>query len=112
MRNTAFIDQVLASAVVGNKIAGLVAAAADADGMLYHAAFGRLDAGKPARMTPDAVFRIASMTKAVTATAAMQMVEQGRLSLDQPARAVLPFLAETQVLDRFDAGGAPALRAA
>src|SRR4051794_6589104 len=110
MRNTAFIDQVLASAVVGNKIAGLVAAAADADGMLYHAAFGRLDAafgrldaGKPARMTPDAVFRIASMTKAVTATAAMQMVEQGRLSLDQPARAVLPFLAETQVLDRFDA---------
>jgi methyl acetate hydrolase len=111
MRNTAVIDQVLASAVAGDRIAGLVAAAADADGMLYHSAFGRLDIGKPARMTPDAVFRIASMTKAITATAAMQLVEQGRLSLDQPAREVLPFLAETQVLDGFDAAGQPILRA-
>jgi methyl acetate hydrolase len=110
MRNTALIDQVLASAVAGGRIAGLVAATADADGVFHHAAFGRLDISRPARMTPDAVFRIASMTKAITAAAAMQMVEQGRLSLDQPARAVLPFLAETQVLDGFDAAGQPVLR--
>ena len=48
------------------------------------------------------MFRIASMTKAITATAAMQLVEQGKLSLDQPAREILPFLAETKVLLGFD----------
>lgn len=110
MRNTGSIDQVLASAVAGDRIAGLVATAADADGVFYHAAFGRLDVSRSAPMTPDAVFRIASMTKAITAAAAMQLVEQGRLSLDQPARTVLPFLADTPVLDGFDAAGQPVLR--
>jgi CubicO group peptidase (beta-lactamase class C family) len=51
------------------------------------------------------------MTKAITATAAMQLTEQGKLSLDQPAREILPFLAETKVLDGFDAAGQPVLRA-
>jgi len=62
-------------------------------------------------MTVDSVFRIASMTKAITATAAMQLTEQGTLSLDQPAREILPFLAETKVLEGFDAAGQPVLRA-
>ncbi|HVY17923.1 MAG TPA: serine hydrolase domain-containing protein [Rhodopila sp.] len=111
MRNTAQIDKVLAAAVAGGHIAGLTAAAADRDGEIYAAAFGlrRIDA--PQRMTTDTVFRIASMTKAVTGAAAMQMVEQGKLSLDQPAKEVLPFLAETQVLDGFDGAGQPVLRA-
>jgi methyl acetate hydrolase len=111
MRNVAEIDTVLAAAVSSNRIAGLVAAAADADGVIYHAAFGRLNVALPARMTTDSVFRIASMTKAITATAAMQLTEQGKLSLDQPAREILPFLAETKVLDGFDANGQPILRA-
>ncbi len=111
MRNTAQIDKVLADAVAGGRIAGLTAAAADQDGSFYTAAFGLRAIDTPKRMTTDTVFRIASMTKAITGAAAMQMVEQGKLSLDQPAKEILPFLAETQVLDGFDSAGKPILRA-
>lgn len=110
-RSTALIDNVLAGAIEGGRIAGLVAAAADADGTFYNAAFGRNSIADPRPMAADAMFRIASMTKAVTGAAAMQLVEQGKLSLDAPAREVLPVLAETKVLDGFDAAGQPVLRA-
>ena len=63
-------------------------------------------------MTLDTVFRIASMTKAITGVAAMQCVEQGKLALDQPAGEIMPELAEPQVLDGFDAAGKPRLRPA
>ena len=61
-------------------------------------------------MTVDSVFWIASMTKAVTTAAAMQMVEQGKLKLDQPASEILPDLASAQVLEGFDATDKPQLR--
>ena len=61
-------------------------------------------------MTVDSVLWIASMTKAVTTAAAMQMVEQGKLKLDQPASEILPDLASAQVLEGFDAAGKPQLR--
>jgi methyl acetate hydrolase len=51
------------------------------------------------------------MTKAITAAAAMQLTEQGKLSLDQPAREILPFLADTKVLLGFDANDIPIMRA-
>jgi methyl acetate hydrolase len=111
MRSVALIDSVLAAAVSDGKIAGLAAAAADKDGVIYCSAFGRRNASQPTRMTADAVFRIASMTKAITAAAAMQLFEQGKLSLDQPAKEVLPFLADTKVLLGFAADGIPIMRA-
>jgi methyl acetate hydrolase len=111
MRNIALIDKALAACINGKKIAGLVAAAADQDGTIYTAAFGRLDVTQPQRMTKDAVFRIASMTKAITAAAAMQLVQQGKLSLDQPAREILPVLADTKVLLGFDVNDIPLVRA-
>jgi CubicO group peptidase (beta-lactamase class C family) len=61
-------------------------------------------------MTADTVGAIASMTKALTAAAAMQQVEAGRLTLDGPAGEVLAQLAEVQVLDGFDDAGRPRLR--
>ena len=63
-------------------------------------------------MTPDTIFRIASMTKAVTSVAAMQLVEAGLIELDQPIGRVLPELAAPQVLAGFDAAGKPRLRPA
>ena len=66
----------------------------------------------PAPMQLDTIFRIASMTKAVTGVAAMQCVERGKLSLDQPAGEIMPELAEPKVLEGFDADGKPILRAA
>jgi methyl acetate hydrolase len=63
-------------------------------------------------MTPDSVFWMASMTKAITAAACMQLVEQGKLSLDEPIGKVLPDLAAPQVLEGFDERGEPRLRPA
>jgi methyl acetate hydrolase len=62
-------------------------------------------------MTPDTVGLIASMTKAITSTAAMQLVEQGRLDLESPASKWLPELAKAEVLEGFDADGQPRMRA-
>jgi methyl acetate hydrolase len=53
---------------------------------------------------------IASMTKAITGTAAMQLVERGVLDLDAPAAQWAPYLGEVQVLERFDAAGKPVMR--
>jgi methyl acetate hydrolase len=111
MPNPALIDKALAAAVANGQIAGLVGAAADQHGPIYESAFGRRDLSSPQRMTTDSVFRIASMTKAITGTAAMQQVEQGKLSLDQPAKEILPFLADTKVLLGFDSHDNPLLRA-
>ncbi len=111
MFDRAQTDKTLATLMSRGDIPGLAVAAADASGVIYSAAFGRRSSAAPARMTEDSVFRIASMTKAITGAAAMQMVEQGKLSLDQPAREILPFLAETKVLDGFGTGGVPVLRA-
>lgn len=60
----------------------------------------------------DSIFRIFSMTKAITSVAAMQLVEQGRLKLDEPASKWLPELGRLEVLERFDAAGQPRLRPA
>src|ERR1700710_3268528 len=111
IRSTALIDSALAAAVSGEKIAGVVAAAADEDGVIYESAFGRRNVSAPQRMTTDSVFRIASMTKAITAVAAMQLTEQAKLSLDQPAKEILPLLADTKVLLGFDSHDNPILRA-
>jgi CubicO group peptidase (beta-lactamase class C family) len=90
---------------------GIVAMAATDRGVLYEGAFGRRELGKDAPMTLDTVVWIASMTKAITATAAMQLVERGKLSLDAPASQLAPGLAKAQVLEGFDAAGQPRLRA-
>jgi methyl acetate hydrolase len=55
----------------------------------------------------DSIFAIASMTKAITAVAALQLVEHGALALDRPAGALLPDLRELPVLQGFDRAGAP-----
>jgi methyl acetate hydrolase len=106
------IDKVLEDAVASGQVPGVTAAAANADGVMFEAAFGRRGMADDAAMTNDTVFRIASMTKAITGAAAMQLVEQGKLSLDQPAGEVLPFLASPMVLDGLDAAGKPKTRPA
>jgi CubicO group peptidase (beta-lactamase class C family) len=104
------IDQILQEPAQTEVIPGVVAMAARGDQVIYQGAFGRrmLPDGPP--ITLDTVFRIASMTKAVTAVAAMQLVEKGRLSLDAPAASVMPELASRQILEGFDGSGKPILR--
>ena len=104
-------DRVLARAVDAGDVPGVVALAADAGGVIYTGAFGRRAFGEGPAMTTDTVFAIASMTKAVTSVAALQLVEQGRVTLDEPLSERLPELAAMRVLSGFDAAGAPRFRA-
>jgi methyl acetate hydrolase len=106
------IDQVLRQKSEARDIPGAVAIAANSDEVIYQGAFGKRDLSKDDAMTLDSVFWIASMTKAITAATAMQLVEQGRLSLDAPIGKLLPDLAAPQVLQGFDARGEPRLRPA
>src|SRR5215471_17515617 len=106
------IDDVLRSAIDRGDVPGVVAMAANQNGTVYQGAFGRRALPAGASMTPDTVFWIASMTKAITSTAAMQLVEQGRLVLNDPVSGVLPELAAPQVLEGFNASGEPQLRPA
>ncbi|PYO47894.1 MAG: 1,4-butanediol diacrylate esterase, partial [Candidatus Rokuibacteriota bacterium] len=79
------VDASFTQAVESKAMPGIVAMAATDKGVLYEGAFGRREIGKDAPMTLDTVVWIASMTKAITATAAMQLVERGKLALDAPA---------------------------
>ena len=110
--SSASIDAVLRGAVERGDVPGVAAVAGNRAGTLYEGAFGRRGLDRSEPMAHDTVAWIASMTKAVTSAAAMQMVEQGKLSLDEPIGAVLPDLASPQVLEGFDAAGAPKLRPA
>ena len=106
------VDRVLQTAIDRGEIPGVVAMVATRDGPVYQGAFGRRALPDGPAMTADSVFWIASMTKAITSTAAMQLVEQGKLALDRPIAEVLPELASPQVLEGFDAAGEPSLRPA
>jgi methyl acetate hydrolase len=110
MMNLTNVDQAFRRATDGRQIPGVVAMAATDNEVIYQGAFGKRDLGKPEAMTLDSVFWIASMTKAITATAAMQLAEQGKLALDEPIGKILPDLAAPKVFDGLDASGAPKLR--
>ena len=112
MQSKAQIDQVLRSKCDAKEIPGVVAVAASGSEVIYQSAFGKRDLSKDDPMTSDSVFWIASMTKAVTTAGAMHLVEQGKLSLDEPIGKLLPDLASPQVLEGFDAQGEAMLRPA
>ncbi len=107
------IDVVLRGAVEAGEVPGVVAMAADQAGPIYQGAFGVRALGSGEAMTLDTIFRIFSMTKAVTCVAAMQLVEEGKLGLDAPVPDIgEPALNAPQVLEGFDDAGRPRLRPA
>jgi methyl acetate hydrolase len=112
MQSKSEIDEILRQKADAREIPGVVAMAATPDEVIYQGAFGKRDLSKDDAMTADSVFWIASMTKAITSAGAMQLVEQGKLPLDEPIGKVLPDLANPQVLEGFDAKGEPQLRPA
>jgi methyl acetate hydrolase len=111
MPTIASIDKLFTQATESKAMPGIVAVAATGKGIVYEGAFGKRELGKDAPMTVDSVVWIASMTKAITGTAAMQLVERGKLSLDRPAGEVVTALSSAKVLEGFDAAGQPRLRA-
>ncbi len=112
MKQLPRVDQALSQAAEAGEVAGVVAAATVRGEPFYEGAFGRREIDKPAAMTVDTVFWIASMTKAITAAGAMQQVEEGKLALDAPISDILPQLRSPQVFEGFDASGKAKLRPA
>ncbi|MBW8905643.1 MAG: beta-lactamase family protein [Betaproteobacteria bacterium] len=99
----AAIDAVLRAAVERQDVPGVVALVTNRDRVLYQGAFGVADVGSGRPLSTDALFRIASMTKPVTSLALMQLVEQGKVGLDDPAEKYLPELVGLKVFESFDA---------
>ena len=106
------VNDILGSAIDRGDVPGVVAMAATRDEVLYQGAFGQRALADEGAMSTDTVFWIASMTKAITSAAAMQLIEQGKLALDHQIADVLPELSAPQVLEGFDPSGEPKLRPA
>ncbi len=104
------LDAVLSKSVQCGAIPGVAAGIVDHHGTVYEGAFGVRELGRPEAMTLDAVCWIASMTKAVTAAAAMQLVDRGVLDLHSPAANILPEIGELGVILGFDDDGSPQIR--
>jgi methyl acetate hydrolase len=106
------IDSALRAATRAEEIPGVVALAASDHGILYEGIVGKRRLGDGPAMTRDTVFRIASMVKLITSVAALQLVEQDKISLDAPVPDIEPAIGAPQVLDGFDGKGLPQLRPA
>lgn len=106
---TSSVGEVLQGAVARGALPGAVAAVTEPDGAAEIFSAGVLEVGGDTPVTPDTMFRLMSMTKAFATVAALQLIEQGELSLDQEVASVLPQWAQIKVLDGFD-GDTPRLR--
>jgi CubicO group peptidase (beta-lactamase class C family) len=95
------IDAMLQRAVAEGQIPGAVALVARNGKIVYHKAFGMADNQAGRSLKPDDIFRIASQTKAVTATAVMMLWEEGKFQLDDPISKYIPEFKKPQVLKAF-----------
>jgi methyl acetate hydrolase len=100
--SAATIDDAMHDAVARKEVAGVVVMAADRKGVIYEGAFGVADIAEARPLQLDSMFRIASMTKAVTSTACLQLVEQGKFAIDDPVEKYLPQFYKAPVFESFD----------
>mgnify|MGYP002403272579 CR=1 FL=1 len=108
---TAAADAVLDRVVSSDPgVPGVVAMITDRDRTIYEGAAGKRRLDRDEAMTTDTVFALFSTTKAVTGTAVLQLVEEGRLDLDAPARTYVPDIGTLKVIEGFDENGEPRLR--
>lgn len=98
------IDTFMQAAVDSNRIAGAVVLLMRDGKVAYERAFGWADKEAGRRMTTDAMFRIASQSKAITSAAFLSLVEQGRVAVTDPVSRFIPTFAHTTVAARSDTG--------
>src|SRR6476659_3730608 len=101
------IAQVINADVQKGRLPGAVIAVARKGKLVYYQAFGYLNKDAGTKMTTDAIFSVASMTKPMVAVGALELFERGQLKLDEPVATYLPQLAKAQVavLKQNDGGG-------
>lgn len=96
------IDEMINTSIKNNEIPGAVVLVARDGKIAYHKAFGYSDVENKKKMKKDDIFRIASQTKAITATAVMMLWEEGKFQLDDPISKYIPEFANAQILDTFN----------
>ena len=109
---TAALSALLDRAVARREPPGLVAMVVNRDETLYAHAAGLLSVAKAVPMREDALFRIHSMTKPLTSVAALMLIDEGQLRLDDPVARYVPAFTAPQVITKVNADGTPATRAA
>src|SRR5262245_4747052 len=93
------LDRALEDYVKENRVAGIVALVLRDGRPIYEKALGWLDREASSPMKMDTIFRIASQTKAITSTAIMMLVEEGRIGLSEPVSRFIPAFAKTTVAE-------------
>jgi len=101
------IDRTFQDLVDQGKIAGVSLLIGRQGQVAYRRDLGFMDVESQKAMAPDAIFRIASMTKALTSVAVLQLLEQGRFLLDEPAARFIPVLKTMRVMDPNQTGADP-----
>lgn len=96
------IDAMLKNAIAENQVLGAVALIARNGQIVFHNAYGMADNKEKKEMKKDAIFRIASQTKAITSTAVMMLWEEGKFQLNDPISKYIPEFGEAQILDTFN----------
>ena len=105
-------DAILNAVVTSDpRVPGVVAMLTDRARNVYEGAAGRRRIDKDDAMSTDSTFALFSTTKAITGTAVLQLVEDGKLDLDAPAKDYAPDIGKLQVIEGFDESGQPRLRA-
>ncbi len=106
------IDAALSRSIAAGEMPGVVGILVDDKTTLYEGAFGKRGLEVDHPMTMDTVFWYASMTKALVSAGAVQLLEQGKFTLDEPVSRLLPDLKDPMVLEGFGTDGKPKLRPA
>jgi len=101
IKRLGLIDEMLQNAVKENQVPGVVALIARNDKIVYHKAFGSANE-KGKQLEQNAIFRIASQTKAITSTAIMMLWEEGKFRLDDPISKYIPEFGPAEILDTFN----------
>jgi len=96
------IDIMLEKAVAENQVPGIVALIAKKGKIVFHNAYGMAENDSDKELKKDAIFRIASQTKAITSTAVMMLWEEGKFRLDDPISRYIPEFGEAQILDTYN----------
>lgn len=95
------IDAMCQEAVKAGEVPGIVALVARNGKIVFHEAYGMADNASNTKMKEDAIFRIASQTKAITSTAVMMLWEEGKFRLDDPISKYIPEFKDPKVLKNF-----------
>lgn len=98
------LDTLLQGYVEKNQVAGIVALVLRDGEPVYERAFGWSDKEAGRKMSTDTIFRIASQSKAITSTAVLALVEEGKIGIDEPVSDFIPTFAKTSVAVKTDAG--------